>query len=151
MTFTRSLAAVAGFALFLGACSTGGERAQPHGTVIAQPKDFFGAVAADDPRAAQIGRDILRRGGTAADAATAMYFVMVATLPSRVGLGAGGACLIRDGDSTAVLDFPIVAGAQGGLYRRPCGRWRPCRHAMGCCVGANWSIPVNALRVLVSL
>ena len=39
---------------------------------------------------------------------------MAATLPSRVGLGAGGACLIRDGDSAAVLDFPIVAGAQGG-------------------------------------
>ena len=114
MTLTRSLTAVTGLALFLGACSTGGQRVQTHGTVIAQSKDFVGVIAADEPRAAQVGREILRRGGTAADAATAMYFVLTATLPSRVGLGAGGACLVRDGDSTAVLDFPIVAGAQGG-------------------------------------
>lgn len=114
MTLTRFLTAVAGLALFLGACSTGGQRVQTHGTVIAQSRDFVGVIAADEPRAAQVGREILRRGGTAADAATAMYFVLTATLPSRVGLGAGGACLVREGERTAVLDFPIVAGAQGG-------------------------------------
>ncbi len=114
MTVKRSLTTMVGLAFFLGACSTGLDRPQNSGTVIVQPGDFVGAVAADEPRAAQIGREILGRGGTAADAATAMYFVMTATLPSRVGPGAGGACLIRDGERTAVLDFPIVAGVQGG-------------------------------------
>ena len=56
----------------------------------------FSAVAADESRAAEVGRDILQAGGNATDAAVAMYFAMAVTLPSAAGLGASGACIVHD-------------------------------------------------------
>ncbi len=78
---------------------------------------FAGLVAADEPRAAVIGRDILGNGGNAADAAVAMYFAMAVTLPSRVGLGGGGVCSVFDnGDRAgAALTFLPVTGPSGGV------------------------------------
>jgi gamma-glutamyltranspeptidase/glutathione hydrolase len=61
--------------------------------VIAPVEGFAGLVAGDEPRAVTIGRDVVGTGGTAADAAVAMYFAMTVTLPSRVGIAGGGVCL----------------------------------------------------------
>src|SRR3546814_819610 len=58
--------------------------------VIAPVEGFAGFVAGDEPRAVTIGRDVIGNGGSAADAAVAMYFAMAVTLPSRVGLAGGG-------------------------------------------------------------
>lgn len=68
---------------------------------------------ADEPRAALVGRDILSAGGSAADAATAMYLTLAVTLPSRAGLGGGGMCLTFDAVSgvTETLDFTAAAPA----------------------------------------
>jgi len=87
---------------------------------------FIGGVVADEPQAALVGRRVLASGGSAADAATAMGFAMAVTLPSRAGLGAGGACLAYDPKSTgpgggnpeAIL-FPAVAPANPGRADRP--------------------------------
>ncbi|HEY9548997.1 MAG TPA: gamma-glutamyltransferase, partial [Kiloniellaceae bacterium] len=64
--------------------------------VIAPVEGFAGFVAGDEPRAVTIGRDVIGNGGSAADAAVAMYFAMAVTLPSRVGLAGGGICLAHN-------------------------------------------------------
>jgi gamma-glutamyltranspeptidase/glutathione hydrolase len=81
---------------------------------------FAGLVVADEPRAAVVGRDILIDGGNAADAAVAMYFAMTVTLPSRVGLGGGGTCVVYDNEDKRgeVLQFLPVATPSGGIVPR---------------------------------
>jgi gamma-glutamyltranspeptidase / glutathione hydrolase len=78
----------------------------------------FSAVAADESRAAEVGRDVLLAGGNAADAAVAMYFAMAVTLPSAASLGASGACIVHNDRTKAAEAFvfpPIAAsGTVGG-------------------------------------
>ncbi|HET9146454.1 MAG TPA: gamma-glutamyltransferase [Acetobacteraceae bacterium] len=62
--------------------------------VTPPPKPVFGFAVAPDPEAAIAARHVLLEGGNAVDAATAAGFVLAVTLPSRAGLGGGGACLI---------------------------------------------------------
>lgn len=81
-------------------------------------------VAAEDPHAVTIGRDILAQGGRAGDAAAAMGLAMAASLPSRVGLAGGGVCVTFNATKkeAQTIDFlPRAAGAGGaampGLLR----------------------------------
>ena len=77
-------------------------------------RGFLGGAAAEEPRAALVARDILSAGGSAMDAAVAAGFALTVTLPSRAGLGGGGACLAFDrtrGETQAIL---FEAGARRG-------------------------------------
>ena len=90
----------------------------PNEDLVTGPVEgFAGVVAADEPRAAVIGREVLGNGGTAADAAIAMYFAMTVTLPSRVSLAGGGVCLVLDSrDLKAnLVQFLPAAGPTGGV------------------------------------
>lgn len=76
---------------------------------IGYVEGFFGGVAADEPKAALIGRDVLAAGGSAADAVTAMYFAMAVTLPSAASLGGGGVCVAYDSQTLEVRALEFLA------------------------------------------
>lgn len=101
----------------LAAC--GGSEETPRASAPARP--FQGAVIADEPRAALIGRDILIGGGSAADAAVATYFAMAVTQPSVATLGGGGVCTVYDGatNRAEVIDFVARAPRSRGIAAVP--------------------------------
>jgi gamma-glutamyltranspeptidase / glutathione hydrolase len=105
--------------LFLSLAVLGGCAETPRTPVGATGyvKGFLGGVAADEPNAALVMRDILSAGGTAVDAAVAGGFMLGVTLPSVAGLSGGGACLSFDSLSKRIdtVNFLPRTVAQGGM------------------------------------
>lgn len=116
----RLLTPVMGLTVLTG-CGLFGGGDKNSGVGLAAPSpSVFGYAVADEPQAALVGREVLNAGGNAADAAAAIGFALAVTLPSRAGLGGGGACIISVPDSgnnarpVTVLSFPPGAPASTG-------------------------------------
>jgi gamma-glutamyltranspeptidase/glutathione hydrolase len=109
--------ALLGLAVLALAGCGGGDGQEPE----AAARPLQGAVIADEPRAALVGRDVLLRGGSAADAAVATYFTMAVTLPSVATLGGGGICLAYDGtlNRAEVVDFVAQPPRSRGIAAVP--------------------------------
>ncbi len=75
-----------------------------------------GIVAAAEPRAAAAGQEILRAGGSAADAAMAMMLALTVTEPMSSGIGGGGFLVYHDAKTGKILTIdgretaPAAAG-----------------------------------------
>jgi gamma-glutamyltranspeptidase/glutathione hydrolase len=81
-----------------------------------KPTGYFkGALATVHPLATEIGKDILIRGGNAADCAVAVGFTLAVVYPQAGNIGGGGFALayIKDSSMVTTLDFrekaPIFA------------------------------------------
>ncbi|WP_085314511.1 gamma-glutamyltransferase [Derxia lacustris] len=85
-----------------------GLRAEPRPAVIATRQ----MVAAGHPLAAEIGREVLRAGGSAVDAAVAVQAVLGLVEPQSSGIGGGGFALLWDGREVQAWDGRETAPLQ---------------------------------------
>jgi gamma-glutamyltranspeptidase/glutathione hydrolase len=89
---------------------------------------------AQEGHAADAGRDVLRRGGNAIDAAIATAFALAVTLPEAGNLGGGGflVAYLSDRREVVTVDFREMApgSARPEMYLGPDRKLRP-RHRAG--------------------
>ncbi|WGM37513.1 gamma-glutamyltransferase [Caulobacter sp. NIBR1757] len=117
----RSLiVAVTALSLLLPGCSTFAAKAEPvaaNGPVM---------VAAANPLAVEAGLNVLRRGGSAVDAAVTVQAVLGLVEPQSSGLGGGAFLVHYDAETKAVTTYDgretAPAGADAKMFLGPDGR-----------------------------
>jgi gamma-glutamyltranspeptidase / glutathione hydrolase len=91
-------------------------------------------VAAQEAHAADVGREVLRQGGNAVDAAIATAFALAVTLPEAGNLGGGGfiVAYLAGKKEVVTVDFREMAPGSVGprMYLDSEGKLRP-RHRAG--------------------
>jgi gamma-glutamyltranspeptidase/glutathione hydrolase len=101
-------------------------------------------VVAQEGHAAVVGRDVLRRGGNALDAAIATAFALSVTLPEAGNLGGGGfiVAYLADRREVVTVDFREMAPASAGprMYLDREGKLRPRYRAGAWAAGVPGSV-----------
>src|SRR5919107_5614789 len=125
----RLLRRTAPFAILLALAAGPAEARRP-----ARSHASAGMVSAADPRAAAAGVEILRKGGSATDAAIATMLALNVVEPQSAGIG-GGAFFVRyDAASggTSTIDGREAAprAADPRWFYRPDGKPLPIREAI---------------------
>ena len=109
-----------------------------------------GVVSAADPRAAEAGREILRAGGSAADAELAMMLALTVVEPQSSGIGGGGFFVYQPaGGKLVTIDGreKAPAAATSKLFLTPDGKPMPFFQAVpgGKSVGVPGNIRLMAM------
>jgi gamma-glutamyltranspeptidase/glutathione hydrolase len=104
-------------AVFTFGCTDAG----PPAGVVGHVRAYFGGVAADEPEAVLIARDVLSAGGSAADAVVSMGLALMVTRPDAAGPGGGGMCVVFDAKSGKGEAIEFLSRAASA--RAPTGRW----------------------------
>jgi gamma-glutamyltranspeptidase/glutathione hydrolase len=144
MRIVRTLALAA--ALTLGSCTIAPPPVASTPQVSAQP-----FVVAANPLAAQAGLEVLRRGGSAADAAIAVQAMLSLVEPQSSGVGGGAFMTYYDGASrrVSVYDGREVAPAQASsdMFVAPNGKPLPFTTAVlsGRATGVPGAVKMLAL------
>lgn len=107
----------------------------PLGSSAAKTEEFTRhVVVAQEGYAADAGRDVLRRGGNAVDAAVATAFALAVTHPAAGNIGGGGFLVAYDAAAGRVRTFDFretaPAASTPTMYLGPGGRLLP-RHRAG--------------------
>lgn len=147
----RLAAALAvGTGLALGGCAGGAGRADEGPAAAAPPPARGPYVAAANPHAVEAGLAVLRRGGSAADAAVAVQAVLGLVEPQSSGLGGGAFLMHYDAATGEVTSYDgretAPAAATPELFYED-GRPLPFREAVlsGRSTGAPGAVAMLAM------
>ncbi|HMI19760.1 MAG TPA: gamma-glutamyltransferase [Sphingomonas sp.] len=112
------------------------------------PQTKAGLVSAADPRAAAAGVEILRKGGSAADAAIAMMLALNVVEPQSSGIGGGGFMVHHDAKTNKFATFDgreaAPAAADGHWFYQ---NGQPLQHQEAVPGGRSVGVPGN-LRMM---
>jgi gamma-glutamyltranspeptidase / glutathione hydrolase len=116
-----------------------------HGEARAEPQQM---VAAAHPLAVEAGLDVLRRGGSAVDAAVAVQMMLGVVEPQASGIGGGGFLLYYDATTRGITVYDgretAPAGATPTMFLGADGKLLPYREAVpsGLSVGAPGAVAI---------
>ena len=149
----RTLIAFLTVPLLLAGCTTAQAPEVSHAASAPSAELRTGMVSAADPRAAEAGAEMLRRGGSATDAAIATMLALNVVEPQSSGIGGGGFYVrgTRDG-KVETLDGRETAPAAAGpdwfldAEGKPLGRKEAMLSGLSIGVPGNLALVAEAHR-----